>query len=86
MQPCFRYSDPALDAMSMLRAFAGLDAGEVAMPILKFRRLLERPQRAEPGLPWRQRTLVEATLIPAPPSTQNCDRQAIRLGECACQR
>ena len=95
MQQWFGYSDPAMEAalyeVPLLREFAGLDAGEDAMPdettILKFRRLLERQQLAqvlfdetaaqlaEQGLLLRQGTVVDATLIAAPPSTKNRDRQ-----------
>jgi hypothetical protein len=86
MQQWFGYSDPAMEEalhdMPLLREFAGLDAGEEAMPdettILKFRRLLERHQLAqtlfdetaallaEKGLLLRQGTIVDATLIAAP--------------------
>ena len=95
MQQWFGYSDPgmeeALHDLPMLRDFAGLDAGEDAMPdettILKFRHLLERHRLAqalfdetaamlaERGLLLRQGTIVDATLIAAPPSTKNRDRQ-----------
>jgi IS5 family transposase len=95
MQQWFGYSDPAMEEalhdMPLLREFAGLDAGEEAMPdettILKFRRLLERHQLAqtlfdetaallaEKGLLLRQGTIVDATLIAAPPSTKNRDRK-----------
>jgi IS5 family transposase len=95
MQQWFGYSDPgmeeALHDVPMLRDFAGLDAGEDAMPdettILKFRRLLERHQLAqalfdqtaamlaERGLLLRQGTVVDATLVAAPPSTKNRERQ-----------
>jgi IS5 family transposase len=95
MQQWFGYSDPAMEEalhdMPLLREFAGLDAGEDAMPdettILKFRRLLERHQLAQTlfnetaalladkGLLLRQGTIVDATLIAAPPSTKNRDRK-----------
>ncbi len=95
MQQWFGYSDPAMEEalhdMPMLREFAGLDAGEDAMPdettILKFRRLLETHRLAqslfdetaallaEQGLLLRQGTIVDATLITAPPSTKNRERQ-----------
>ena len=95
MQQWFGYSDPAMEEalheVPLLRSFAGLDAGEDAMPdettILKFRRLLERQQLAqvlfdetaaqlaEQGLLLRQGTVVDATLIAAPPSTKNRDRK-----------
>src|SRR5512137_1722768 len=83
--------EEALHEVPLLRAFSGLDAGEDAMPdettILKFRRLLERQQLAqvlfdetaaqlaEQGLLLRQGTVVDATLIAAPPSTKNRDRK-----------
>jgi transposase, IS5 family len=95
MQQWFGYSDSAMEEalheVPLLRGFAGLDAGEDAMPdettILKFRRLLERQQLApvlfdetaaqlaEQGLLLRQGTVVDATLIAAPPSTKNRDRK-----------
>lgn len=95
MQHWFGYSDPAMEEalhdMPMLREFAGLDAGEDALPdettILKFRRLLETHQMAqtlfdetaallaEKGLLLRQGTIVDATLIAAPPSTKNRERK-----------
>ncbi len=95
MQRWFGYSDPAMEEalhdVPMLRAFAGLDAGEDAMPdettILKFRRLLEAhalaralfdgtaAALAERGLLLRQGTIVDATLIAAPTSTKNRDRK-----------
>jgi IS5 family transposase len=95
LQQWFSYSDPAMEEalhdVPMLREFAGLDAGEEAMPdettILKFRRFLERhglaktlfderaARLAERGLLLRQGTMVDATLIAAPPSTKNRERQ-----------
>jgi IS5 family transposase len=95
MQQWFGYSDPAMEEalhdVPMLREFAGLDAGEEAMPdettILKFRRLLETHRLAqslfdetavllaERGLLLRQGTIVDATLIAAPPSTKNRERK-----------
>ncbi|EIC28645.1 MULTISPECIES: IS5 family transposase [Methylomicrobium] len=95
MQQWFGYSDPAMEEvlhdMPLLREFAGLDAGEDALPdettILKFRHLLERHQLAqtlfdetaallaEKGLLLRQGTIVDATLIAAPPSTKNRARK-----------
>jgi IS5 family transposase len=98
MQQWFGYSDPgmeeALHDVPMLREFAGLDAGEDAMPdettILKFRRLLEAHQLsaalfsetaallAEKGLLLREGTIVDATLIAAPPSTKNRERKRDR--------
>jgi IS5 family transposase len=83
--------EEALHDIPMLREFAGLDAGVDAMPdettILKFRRLLETHQLAqtlfdetaaclaEKGLLLRQGTIVDATLIAAPPSTKNRERK-----------
>lgn len=83
--------EEALHDIPMLRDFAGLDAGEDGMPdettILKFRRLLERHQLAqalfdgtaamlaERGLLLRQGTIVDATLVAAPPSTKNRERK-----------
>lgn len=83
--------EEALHDIPLLREFAGLDAGIDAMPdettILKFRRLLETHQLAqmlfdetaallaEQGLLLRQGTIVDATLIAAPPSTKNRKRQ-----------
>jgi len=87
--------EEALHDMPLLCAFVGLDAGEDTMPdettILKFRHLLERHQLAQAlfdetaalladkGLLLRQGTIVDATLIAAPPSTQN--REHKRDGE-----
>jgi len=83
--------EDALHDMPALRRFAGLDAGESRMPdettILNFRHLLEAHQLAqslfqevvslltERGLILREGTIVDATLIAAPPSTKNRDRQ-----------
>jgi IS5 family transposase len=83
--------EEALHDMPLLREFVGLDAGEDAMPdettILKFRHLLEKHHLAqalfdetaallaEAGLLLRQGTIVDATLIAAPPSTKNRERK-----------
>ena len=83
--------EEALHDIPLLRHFAGLDAGESCMPdettILNFRHLLEAHQLAgalfqevvvllgERGLILRQGTIVDATLIAAPPSTKNAKRQ-----------
>lgn len=95
LQQWFGYSDPAMEEalhdIPMLREFAGLDAGEDAMPdettILKFRHLLEAHALAqtlfdetaallaEKGLLLRQGTIVDATLIAAPSSTKNRERR-----------
>ena len=79
--------EEALHDIPLLRRFAGLDAGESRMPdettILHFRHLLEKHQLAtslfqevvvllnERGLILREGTIVDATLIAAPPSTKN---------------
>ncbi len=83
--------EDALHDMPLLRRFAGLDAGETRMPdettILNFRHLLEKHQLAESlfqevvtlltekGLILREGTIVDATLIAAPPSTKNKERE-----------
>jgi IS5 family transposase len=79
--------EEALHDMPMLRRFAGLDAGVSRLPdettILHIRHLLEVHQLAESlfqevvslltdrGLILREGTIVDATLIAAPPSTKN---------------
>jgi IS5 family transposase len=79
--------EEALHDIAVLRRFAGLDAGTSRMPdettILNFRHLLEAHQLAESvfqevvslltdqGLILREGTIVDATLIAAPPSTKN---------------
>jgi transposase, IS5 family len=83
--------EDALHEVPLLRRFAGLDAGESRMPdettILNFRHLLETPQLAESlfqevvsllterGLILHEGTIVDATLIAAPPSTKNRARK-----------
>jgi IS5 family transposase len=83
--------EDALHETPLLRRFAGLDAGVTGMPdettILNFRHLLEEHQLAEAlfgevvsllterGFILRQGTIVDATLIAAPPSTKNRDRK-----------
>ena len=83
--------EEALHDIPALRRFVGLDAGESRMPdestILNFRHLLEAHQLAESlfqevvslltdqGLILREGTIVDATLIAAPPSTKNEARQ-----------
>jgi IS5 family transposase len=83
--------EDALHDIPSLRRFAGLDAGESRMPdettILNFRHLLEAHQLAESlfqevvsllteqGLILREGTIVDATLIAAPPSTKNGKRK-----------
>jgi IS5 family transposase len=72
-----------------IRAFVGIDLNREsapdAMTLLKFRHLLEAQQLtrqifdainghlAEKGLMMREGTIVDATLIAAPPSTKNKD-------------
>lgn len=79
--------EEALHDIPVLRRFARLDAGVSRMPdettILNFRHLLEAHQLAESlfqevvallterGLILREGTIVDATLIAAPPSTKN---------------
>jgi transposase, IS5 family len=79
--------EEALHDIPVLRRFAGLDAGVSRMPdettILNFRHLLEAHQLGESlfqevvwllterGLILREGTIVDATLIAAPPSTKN---------------
>src|SRR5262249_35105436 len=83
--------EEALHDIPVLRRFAGLDAGVSRMPdettILNFRHLLEAHQLAESlfpevvallserGLILREGTIVDATLIAAPPSTKNAARK-----------
>jgi IS5 family transposase len=82
--------EDALHDIPVVRRFAGLDAGESRMPdettILHFRHLLEAHHLAgnlfqevvsllaEQGLIVREGTIVDATLIAAPPSTKNRTR------------
>jgi IS5 family transposase len=72
-----------------IRAFVGIDLGRESAPdattLLKFRHLLESKEStrqifdainrhlAEKGLMMREGTIVDATLIAAPPSTKNKD-------------
>lgn len=74
-----------------IRRFVGIDLAREAAPdattLLKFRRLLERhnltraifeainAHLAEQGLMLREGTIVDATLIAAPPSTKNRERK-----------
>ena len=74
-----------------IRQFVGIDLGRESAPdattLLKFRRLLEthslterifqtiRQHLAGKGLMMREGTIVDATLIAAPPSTKNRDKQ-----------
>lgn len=83
--------EEALHDIALLRRFAGLDAGESGMPdettILHFRHLLEAHELAgvlfqevvvllnHRGLILRQGSIVDATLVAAPPSTKNAMHQ-----------
>jgi IS5 family transposase len=83
--------EEALHDIPLLRRFAGLDAFEDVMPdestILRFRHLLEQHQLAvaifaevnavltEKGLSMKRGSVVDATLIAAPSSTKNQDKQ-----------
>src|SRR5690606_24064515 len=93
MQLWYSMSDPAMEdglyEIESMRAFAGLELGEDALPdettILKFRRLLQDHDLApkllaavnehlkEKGLMLREGTMVDATIIAAPSSTKNRD-------------
>jgi len=83
--------EEALHDIPLLRRFAGLDAFEDVMPdestILRFRHLLEQHELAvtifaevnavltEKGLSMKRGSVVDATLIAAPSSTKNQDKQ-----------
>jgi len=83
--------EDALYDSQAIRRFVGIDLGRESAPdatsVLRFRRLLETYQLtdtifssinahlAERGLFLRQGTVVDATLIAAPPSTKNRTRQ-----------
>ncbi len=83
--------EETLHDVPLLRRFAGLDAFEDAMPdestILRFRHLLEQHELAallfaevntvlsEKGLSMKRGSVVDATLIAAPSSTKNRDKQ-----------
>jgi len=83
--------EDALYDSQALRSFAGIDLGSEAVPdattLLKFRRLLEthdlckglftaiNADLAARGLLLRAGTLVDATLLAAPPSTKNKEKQ-----------
>jgi transposase, IS5 family len=91
MQQWFALSDPAMEEalhdIPVMRAFAGIDAGQDAIPdettLLHFRHLLEAHGLAarlfaevnallgQRGLMLKQGSLVDATLIAAPSSTKN---------------
>ncbi len=82
--------EEALHEVPLLRQFARLSAGSQAIPdhsaLLHFRHLLENHQLAEAlfaavngllqehGLFLKTGTVIDATLIAAPPSTKNMDR------------
>jgi len=82
--------EEALHDVPLYREFAGLRLGEHAMPdestLLRFRHLLERHQLSERifasvrqlleqrGLLLKEGSIVDATLIAAPPSTKNKDK------------
>ena len=79
--------EDALYDSHAIRRFVGVDLSREAVPdattVLKFRRLLETHQLtqaifqtinrhpAEPGLMLREGTIVDASIISAPPSTKN---------------
>lgn len=83
--------EDALYDVACIRAFARLDLFDESMPdettILKFRRLLEKHQLTlaimnaisdtleEKGLLLKSGTMVDATIIHAPPSTKNASKQ-----------
>ncbi len=83
--------EDALYEIESMRRFAGLELNEDAIPdettILKFRRFLEQHDLAvkileavnahlgQRGLLLRQGTIVDATIIQAPSSTKNRDKQ-----------
>ncbi len=83
--------EDALYEIESMRRFAGLELNEDAIPdettILKFRRFLEQHGLAakiletvnaylgQKGLLLRQGTIVDATIIAAPSSTKNRDKQ-----------
>jgi IS5 family transposase len=83
--------EEALYDSASLRRFAGIDLGNEPAPdattMLKFRRLLEQHQLAEQlfaevgrvlqgsGMTLKTGTIVDATIIAAPSSTKNADKQ-----------
>lgn len=83
--------EEALYDSASLRRFAGIDLGNEPVPdattMLKFRRLLEQHKLAErlfaevgrvlqgSGMTLKTGTIVDATIIAAPSSTKNADRQ-----------
>jgi len=84
-------TEDALYDSQAIRRFVGIDLGREAAPdattLLKFRRLLEEKELteaifqainthlAEQGLFLRQGTVVDATIIAAPPSTKNQSKE-----------
>jgi IS5 family transposase len=83
--------EEALYDSASLRRFAGIDLGSEPVPdattLLKFRRLLEQHKLAEclfaevgrvlqgSGMTLKTGTIVDATIIAAPSSTKNAERQ-----------
>jgi IS5 family transposase len=83
--------EDALYDSQAIRRFVGLDLGREAAPdsttLVRFRRLLEAHQLterifeaikthlADKGLLLREGTIVDATLIAAPPSTKNAEKK-----------
>lgn len=83
--------EEALYDSASLRRFVGIDLGSEPVPdattLLKFRRLLEQHKLAErlfaevgrvlqgSGMTLKTGTIVDATIIAAPSSTKNADRQ-----------
>ena len=83
--------EEALYDSASLRRFAGIDLGRESVPdattLLKFRRLLEEKKLAEQlfsevgrvlqgsGMTLKTGTIVDATIIAAPSSTKNADKQ-----------
>ena len=83
--------EEALYDSASLRHFSGIDLGSEAVPdattMLKFRRLLEQHKLAErlfaevgrvlqgSGMTLKTGTIVDATIIAAPSSTKNADKQ-----------
>ena len=83
-------AEDALYDSQAIRAFVGIDLSREAAPdattLLKFRRLLEKHQLTkaifqvvndhleDKGLLLRQGTIVDASIIAAPPSTKNRDK------------
>lgn len=83
--------EDAIDDSQSIRGFVGIDLTNESAPdattLLKFRRLLEKHNLtrrifdeinmhlARKGLVMREGTIVDATLIAAPPSTKNRDKE-----------